>query len=212
MKKIKSVMMAAAALFVINVQQPPMADDAIISNAKQEHNTIGKSYKVNLKKTTLNWTGTKASGQHSGTINITEGNLIEANGTLGGGSFIIDLNTITDTDMTGKGKESLEGHLKAPDFFDVAKYSTAKFAITGVAAIEKGQATTLPNATHNITGNLTLKGVTKSVTFPAQVTMSKKAVAATANFNIDRTEWGITYGEGKVNKEINLKLNLVAGK
>jgi polyisoprenoid-binding protein YceI len=213
MKKASSILLVAGSLFILNVQRPPLADKAIITEAKIEVAAKGKKFKVNTTASTLGWTGTKPSGKHSGTINITSGNLQVAGGTVSGGTFAIDMNTIVDTDMTGKGKEGLEGHLKSADFFDVAKYPTATFVVTNTATITASQNLLLVGATHNITGNLTLRGVTKSVTFPAIITLSKKQVTAKADFNIDRTEWGMTYGaDGKVDKQVNLQLSLVANK
>jgi polyisoprenoid-binding protein YceI len=213
MKKITSVLMFTGALFVLNVQRPPVADKALIGAAKEVATEKGKDYKVDATASTLGWTGTKPSGKHNGTIKITDGKVTAKKNALVGGSFTLDMTSIACTDLEGKGKEGLEGHLKSPDFFDVAKYATAKFVVTGITPIAAGQNVLLAGATHNISGNLTLKGVSKSVTFPAEVKMEDKKLSAIADFNIDRTEWGISYGaDGKVAKEINLKLNLVANK
>ena len=114
----------------------------------------------------------------------------------------------------GEGKEDLEGHLKTGDFFETEKFPTGQFVITKVAPAS-GQ----PNVTHNITGNLTLKGVTKSVTFPANVIAAgNKISAVTPAFKINRTEWGIKYGSGLlgtpadkiIHDEIALVVNLQA--
>jgi Uncharacterized conserved protein len=87
------------------------------------------------------------------------------NTTLKGGSFVIDMSTINVLDIPAdkKGNADLRGHLSAPDFFDVAKYPTSKFVITSVE--DKGDKL-------HVTGNLTIKDVTKSITIPA--TVSKK--------------------------------------
>jgi polyisoprenoid-binding protein YceI len=198
--------------FAINVQRIPVADKAVISAAKEPAVPKGKDFKVNTKTSSLGWTGTKPSGKHNGTISIKSGSLT-VDKTITAGNFVIDMTTITDTDMEGKGKEGLEGHLKSPDFFDVAKYPTATFTITEVTPIDASQKTTLEGATHTIAGNFTMRGVTKNVTFPTKVTLAKKKLTAMADFNIDRTEWGMTYGaDGKVAKEVNLKLSLEANK
>ncbi len=214
MKKVPSILVTMGALFILNIQRPPVADNAIVTAPQTVTDAKGKTYKVNTAASTLGWVGTKPSGKHTGTITIKEGNLKADKGLLTGGSFTLDMANLAVTDLeAGKGKEKLEGHLKSPDFFDVAKNPTAAFAVTLVTPIAFTQNVLLEGATHNITGNLTLKGVTKSVTFPAKVAISDKAVAATADFNIDRTEWGVSYGaDGKVAKEINLKLTLTANK
>ena len=151
-------------------------------------------YKLDSGK--LNWVGSKALGDsHSGTINLSNGKLAVANGALQAGDFMIDMASITCTDLeAGKGKEKLEGHLKAPDFFDVAQFPTGSFEITSVTP-----ATGVPDVTHNVKGNLTLKGTKKSITIPANISVAGgKVSAVTPSFTINRTEWGITYGSGSI--------------
>mgnify|MGYP002084543859 CR=1 FL=1 len=120
------------------------------------------------------------------------------------------LNGLVD-DLKGDLKGKLEGHLKDADFFDVSKNPTAEFEISSVAADTAG------GGTHKITGNLTLRGVTKSVSFPAkvQVDPAAKTASATANFNINRKDWNISY-EGKkddlIRNEVNIDLNISASK
>jgi polyisoprenoid-binding protein YceI len=213
MKKITNAAMAMGFLFILNIQRPPVADKASISESVEVPVAKGKSYAVDTAASVLNWTGTKPSGKHTGTIKIKEGTAKVKKSNLVGGSFVFDMGSIADNDMSGKGKEGLEGHLKSADFFDVAKFPTAEFTVTAVSPVTPDQQTQLAGATHNISGNLTLKGITKNVSFPAVVTIDKKTIAATAEFNIDRTAWGINYGsDGKVAKEINLTLKLVANK
>lgn len=214
MKKISSsALIIAGALFVLNVQKPPVADKAVIKEAQEVSMAKGKTFKVDLAASTLGWTGTKPSGKHNGSVALSAGSLQVKKDKIQGGNFTIDMNTITDLDMQGGGKAGLEKHLKSPDFFDVEKFPTATFEITGVAPIAATQYIMYEGATHNISGNFTMRGVTKNISFPAAVTISGKSLSATADFNIDRTEWGMTYGsDGKVAKEINLKLNLVAAR
>lgn len=213
MKKASSILFVVASLFVLNLQRPPVADKATIGKAQVVNVAKGKKFKVNTSLSTLKWIGTKPTGNHTGTISIKEGTVSADKTTLTGGSFVLDMTTINNTDLQGKGKESLEGHLKSADFFDVTKFPAANFEVTNVAAIDASQKPLLEGATHTITGNLTMKGITKSISFPAIVSLTKKEISAKADFNIDRTEWDINYGaDGKVAKEINLKLNLQANK
>jgi polyisoprenoid-binding protein YceI len=108
---------------------------------------------------------------------------------------------VVDFDTTSLSTEidKLTDHLKAPDFFNVKEHPTAKFEST---AIEPGDAGAV-----NITGNLTLLGVTKTVTFPATVTVDG-GLKLSAEFSIDRTEFGMTYGEGKVEKLVALTVTI----
>jgi polyisoprenoid-binding protein YceI len=213
MKKITSVAMAAGFLLMINLQRPPVADKAITGEPQTVLTEKGKKYKVDVATSKVEWLGTKPSGKHNGIINISNGMVNVKKGKIVSGNFTIDMNTITDTDMEGKGKEGLEGHLKSADFFDVAKYPTTTFEITGIAPVMANQKVVLAGATHTITGNLTMRGVTKSVNFPAEVMVDDKMLSAKADFNIDRTLWNMTYGaDGKVAKEINLKLDIKAAR
>jgi polyisoprenoid-binding protein YceI len=213
MKRMSSALVIAGALFLVNIQKPPVADKAIINAPQETLMAKGKTYKVDLAGSTLGWTGTKPSGKHNGTVALSGGSLQVKKGKVLGGNFTLDMKSIADTDMQGGGKEGLEKHLKSPDFFDVEKYPTAMFEITGITSLAATQHVFYEGATHNISGNLTMHGVTKNISFPAMVNVNGKSLTASADFNVDRTEWGISYGsDGKVAKEINLKLNLNAGR
>jgi polyisoprenoid-binding protein YceI len=110
---------------------------------------------------------------------------------LSGGNFVMDMTSITDTDITNESMNAkLTNHLKSEDFFSVEKNPTSTFTITKAAPIAKAKAGQ-PNYT--ITGDLNIKGITHSVTFPATVKMEGNSAEATAKFDIDRTKWDIKY-------------------
>ena len=167
------------------------------------------AYKVNSEKSKLEWLSKKVTGQHNGDIVIKEG-VLELDGSkITGGEFTIDMNTINCTDLTGEYKGKLEGHLKAPDFFDVTNHATAKFKIKSITA------------DGNVVGDLTIKGITKEISFPATVKVDGKQVRAEANFKIDRTKWDIKYGSGSffeglgdkmIYDDIDFTVSLVAAK
>jgi len=174
------------------------------------------SYGVDLAASKVMWTGSKITGTHSGTISLSSGNILSDNGKITGGEFVLDMNSLTNTDMkAGDGKEDLEGHLKNEDFFDVPKYPTAKFVITKVTALEGDAA-----ATHLVYGNLTMKDVTKEVGFKAKVSQSGGMInVSTPKFAINRTDWGIKYGSSSfadiakdkaINNDIDLAIKLSA--
>lgn len=177
--------------------------------------TTAKVYTVDTNSSQVNWVGTKPTGQHMGTLQLSGGNLAVVDGAITAGEFTLNMNSITNTDMkAGEGKEDLEGHLKNNDFFEVEKFSTGKFVITDVKTAEG-----IADATHEITGNLTLKDQTKSVTLPANVNITdNKITAVTPSFTIDRTIWGITYKsttagalkDKAINDQIGLVINLTA--
>ena len=136
--------------------------------------------KVNVETSVVIWTGYKLTGQHQGSIALKEGELLFENETLTGGNFIIDMTTINTTDLQGRSKISLDGHLKNEDFFDVDKYKTAAMVIKTVKPTDVG---------YLVIADLTIKEITKEISFNMLVSEN----SATANLKIDRTKFNITY-------------------
>jgi len=178
---------------------------------------VAGAQEFSLTSGELKWTGKKVTGEHFGTVAITEGIFQADAGTLTGGNFTIDMGSITVEDITDAEKNSdLVGHLKSPDFFAVDSHKVANFVITAVEALPAPDA---EGNTHSIAGNLTIKGITKGIKFPAMVQMEAAAVKAKAKFDIDRTLWDIRYGSGKffknlgdkmINDNITMNINLEA--
>ena len=142
---------------------------------------------VDVENSIVNWKGFKPTGEHFGNISISEGNLEMNEGALVGGSFTFDMNTIVDTDMAADSKYNVQlvDHLKSADFFDVAKYSTAKFVITSVKKVDDNL---------SISGDLTIKDVTKNITFSAS--LSNTAGVSTfksEKFMVNRADYNVTY-------------------
>jgi polyisoprenoid-binding protein YceI len=141
--------------------------------------------KINAEKSTISWVGKKVTGSHSGTINVKSGDLVFKGDKLIGGSFVVDATSITVTDLkTGQGKENLEGHLKAGDFFGVEKYPTANLVFTSVS--NKG------NGVYAVKANLTIKDKTNPLSFDLATTTK----TANTAFKVDRTKYGIEYNSG----------------
>lgn len=140
---------------------------------------------VNLETSTINWVGTKITGSHSGTINLSAADIQLKDGQLAGGSFTIDMNSLAVTDLKGKGAEKLAGHLKSDDFFGTEAHPTATLEITEVTKAGL-------RAELTVTGNLTIKGVTHPISFPASISSDK----AEAKIKVDRTKYDIKYGSG----------------
>ena len=145
---------------------------------------------VDLTASVLNWKGSKPTGDHNGTVALKSGGVLIENGTITAGEFVIDMNSIVNLDMKEKkGAANIEGHLKSPDFFDVAAYPTAKFVITKV---EEDAGKLL------VTGNLNIKDVTKSITIPATLKeVDGTYVFKSDNFNIDRADFNVKYKSKK---------------
>ena len=153
---------------------------------------------VDIAASVLNWEGSKPTGSHNGTVALKSGGLLVEGGTLTQGVFVVDMNTITNTDMAGsEGAAKIEGHLKASDFFDVAVYPTAKFVITSVVDTEGKLA---------VTGNLTIKNTTKSITIPATIaTVEGITTFKSETFTIDRTDFGVVYASKKLDAALKDK-------
>lgn len=147
---------------------------------------IEQTGNVNLDASVVNWKGTKPTGSHNGTVKLKYGVLSVIEGKLKGGQFSMDMNTINTLDLKpGKGKEDLDGHLKNPDFFNVAKYPISKFVITSVEEKDGKLA---------VTGNLTVKETTKSITIPATLSTADGVTTFKSDkFNVNRTEFDIKY-------------------
>lgn len=169
-----------------------------------------ESFKVDASKSSVNWLAKKVTGQHNGTITISNGTLALANDKIVGGKFEIDMTSIVNADLQGEWNTKLIGHLKSDDFFSVAKNPTAKLDITKVETKENN---TIVN------GKLTIKGITQDISFPASVSKKGNVVVAIATIRIDRTKYDIKYGsksfiEGigdkAIDDEFELQVNLVA--
>ena len=204
-----TVVAAAAALILSACAGNPEGKKADTADAVEAGESVGTSYEVDTNKSSLVWKGTKVTGAHEGTVAIKSGALLVDNEVLTGGNFVLDLNTISSTDLEGEYKDKLDGHLKNEDFFNVEAHPEASFQITEVR--EGASANNVV-----IAGNLTIKGISKNITFDADVEeITETTVKVKADFNIAREDWGLNYSgqqDDLISKEINFKVNLVANK
>ena len=179
------------------------------------------TYVVDTKTSVIEWIGSKPAGKHNGTINLKSGEVAVKNDSIQSGKFVIDMNSIVVTDLkAGDGKEDLEAHLKGTGdkagedhFFNATKFPEGKFEITSVTSVE-GKAT--------VNGNLTIKDITKPVSFPAMVTYKgDNMMLVSEAFMINRTQWNVNYASKSifddlkdkfVNDEIELVVKLNATK
>jgi len=143
----------------------------------------GEKKQVNVSESTVTWKGYKVTGSHNGNINLKSGHLEMKGKKLTGGEFVVDMSTITCNDLeAGNGKEKLEGHLKSDDFFGVESNPTSKLVFTSVKPMNDNS--------YTVTGDLTIKGITKPVTLVISMFENK----ATATIKVDRTNYNIKYG------------------
>lgn len=202
MKKIVFSLLIVSTILLTSCKNEKTPENEPIATADAVMTPGDIKLTADVKQSVINWTGSKPTGKHNGTISIKEGDVIVKDGQIQNGTFFLDMNSITVTDLKpGDGKEDLEAHLKGTkdkkgedDFFNVNKYPTGKFVISKVAD-ENGKTI--------VYGNLTLKNVTKAVNFPATVVASDTLVTIDSEpLVINRTYWNINYGSKSVFKNL----------
>ncbi|WP_103865030.1 YceI family protein [Aquimarina sp. I32.4] len=167
--------------------------------------SFAQKKEIKASESSIQWTGKKVTGSHTGTLNLSEGSIVFDGDKITGGEFTVDMTSLAVTDLqAGKGKEDLEGHLNSDDFFGVTNHKTAKLVIKKAKKSEKG---------YSILGDLTIKGKTNPVKFILTV----KGNTASTTLTVDRTDYDIKYGSGSffdnlgdktINDEFELAVNL----
>lgn len=153
---------------------------------------------VDVSQSNIVWKAYKVTGAHEGNLKLKSGSLQLQDGKLTGGSFVVNMGSITCTDLTGGTADKLVGHLKSPDFFDVAKHPEATFVITQV--VSRGT----PGA-YRVTGNITVKNITKPVRFNVDLGEEKGRTTATAAFKLDRSDFDVRFGSGSFFEDLGDK-------
>jgi len=183
----------------------------VLATAFSGFNTPAKDLTVDLTSSEVRWTGyhLAKSYEHTGLIKIKSGKLSLNKGLITDGEFVIDMNSITTTDITDEGKAGkLVGHLKSADFFDVASNPEAKLVIKKT---EKGA-----NGTLKTTADLTIRGITKPIEFETKLTEKGDVIEATADIKVKRNEFNVLYGwsleNAMISGEFLLQAKIVAKK
>lgn len=156
-------------------------------------------YPLSGENTKVEFTGTKKDGKHDGGFKKLSGSITVPGDDLTKAAIDVTI----ETDSLYSDNDMLTGHLKNKDFFDVKTNKTSTFKSTKVAKGKDG---------YDVTGDLTLNGKTKSVTFPAKIAAADGTLTLTSAFKIDRTQFGMTYGEGKVDNDVAIRLDVKAKK
>lgn len=149
----------------------------------------------------VGWVGSKVTGKHEGTFGTFKGTIDVVDATPEKSKVNVEI----DADSLTSDTEKLTGHLKSPDFFDTKAHPKASFVST---EIKKGGD---KGASHTITGNLTIKGVTKSITFPATVTVTGDAANLDTEFAINRRDFSLNYAgmpNDLIRDEVVIKLTI----
>lgn len=211
----KSALFFSFALALAACDSGTKGTEAEVGEAKEVVEVAeASSYSIDTTVSQVIWNGRKPTGEHHGTIDIEEGSIQLKEDEVVGGLINIDLTAIAVQDLEGEDRQKLTGHLKSPDFFYVEKYPTAKFVITSVKPYQTSQADTsalvteqtedtennegydayvLNNPTHRVTGNLTMRDTTLSITIPASIQVTDGQVQAKSRFMIDRSKWNVNF-------------------
>lgn len=181
------------------VAEAEVAEASTDSSTASETGGDGVVYALS-EGSKIEFTGSKVTGSHDGGFGTFTGEIevVDGDPTRSSVSVTIDMNSMwSDNDR-------LTGHLKSADFFEVETYPETTFRSTAIRATDTG---------HEIVGELTMHGVTKSITFPATIEMADGEVRANAEFFVKRFDWDIVY-PGKpddlIRDEVVIRLNLVA--
>ena len=224
MKRINVLAFTAATLLFISCGGKS-SEATSTSEEKEVAEKQGEVYAVNLESSKIDWKAFHKGGfaPRWGTLNLKSGEVSVANGELAAGDFVIDMLSLKadPASVTEKDKKAtdLEAHLKNADFFDVEKNPTADFKITSVANLETAASDAVAGANKTISGNLTLKGKSVNVTFPAKVTVADGTANIQAKFTVNRADWGIQFGtsetdpaEWMISKDIEIGIDVKAAK
>lgn len=209
MKKISILILVLG--LVISCQKDQQKNDP----KKVEQVSDAQQYTLDKENSNIHWTGYKVfkseNTSHFGTMKFGEGEIGVKDNQVVSGKFTTDIKSLICTDLA-ENKEAagnLEGHLKSADFFDVEKFPTATFEITKVTNSEQGDYNAV------IEGNLTIKGVTKVVSFNANIKANEQEVSiATEPTDIDRSLFGVNFQSpvenGVIKNEITLQISVKA--
>lgn len=214
--------LAVAIIMTIACTSNPKGDEAKVSEAEEITAAEGMEIIVSPDDADMEFVGTKPTGRHYGNIALSEGSIKVNDGKVTGGKFVFDLNEITITDLQNdkENHKKLVGHLQSDDFFDAKNHPQVTFELVSVKSLNPEKSAEnydsfqddmeqpsedekimelpeyeLEGATHEVTGNLTMRGKTLAITVPAKINITDNGVKAFTNFSIDRTKWGLMYGD-----------------
>ncbi len=154
-------------------------------------------YKLDGRNTEIGFVGSKKDGKHEGGFRTVKGTISVKDNELSSAQFKVDI----DLNSMYTDDDKLTNHLKSADFFNVRKFPTARFVSSKVE--KKGDK-------YEVQGKLTMKGVTKDITFPASIDVSGPGITMEANWEINRHDWQISYGGKMIDEKVKLSLKMNA--
>lgn len=202
--------------FILAVAAAPAFAADAAQKAALPKGGMGREVAVSVAESVIKWRGAKVTGEHNGTIKLRDGSVRIEGDRVVGGAFAVDMGSIVNEDIAApEWNKKLVTHLISEDFFAAEQHPVSTFTITRVTPLVRAE----EGSTHTVSGDLTIRGVTQPVSFPAKVSVGEKAAEATAVVKLDRTRWGLRYGSGKffqglgdkmIHDEFTLELALTA--
>ena len=222
----KQVPLSIIALFLCcqlglsSCNDAPKGDQATITNEQEAMAITGQTFQVDTAESRIRFTGHGVGKNHPGKFRLSSGTVAIANNQITGGEFNINIKSMEIEQEGDMFQNKLKPHLLSGDFFDADKFGTARFEITKVEPYQPNSNDTsiVEGGNFNISGNFTLKNTTKNITFPARVDLDANTLKAKANFDIDRRQWQMNYGNDKtlgdkfISETVNIELDLQAKK
>ncbi|HON19687.1 MAG TPA: YceI family protein [Salinivirgaceae bacterium] len=223
MRQLQKLLFIFPIVLLIQCTSAPQGEKVTATDAKEISGVRGEQFSIDEKQSFIEWEGTKPMGKHFGKIFPKNGIIGVENGTISGGTIVIDMNSILCLDLEDSNlNQKLVGHLKSNDFFAVDSFPTSTFEITELMPLEKSSDTSsddTPDRTHLAKGNLTMRGVSKGIEFPVKVSFDNQIVRVTSPaFTINRTLWRVNYGsksifaelkDNFIHDEMGIKLDIV---
>lgn len=160
-----------------------------------------QTFVLDANESKIEWIGRKVTGQHNGTLGLASGSISMEGETVKSGEFKIDMTSLTVLDLTDPDMNAkLTGHLKSDDFFSVDKHPKAVLTLKSVESKDK------ENSLYHVSGDLSIKGITNEIVFPATIIRMQDGYHAHADFKLDRTLWDVRFRSGKFFENLGDKL------
>jgi len=186
-----------------------------------DHDVETTNYKLDEAVSVAEWKGYLRNEYfNEGSIAIKSESLVIREGKVQSGSFTIPIASIVNFNLpTEELKHTLVHHLQSADFFNMALHPEVKFNITSVAPYTGAGEDIIEGANQLVNGNLTMLGITHSISFPAKIDVNGSNLKVEGKLKIDRTRWGITYAtdpalpdDAVIKNDIDLHLKLAGNK
>ncbi|KAA3437747.1 YceI family protein [Rufibacter hautae] len=185
-----------------------------LTSCEETEEITKTAYAVEEENSTVKWKGYSPSLYHDGSFKVTSPGVEVVDGKVKSGTFTIPIASIQNFDLEDHVKPALLEHLKSPDFFNMVLHPNASFKITNVQSLASSNGGGIANANYTVTGDFTLLGQTHAITFPARIMMEGSKIEMKADFQLDRTKWGMMYaadpalGEHHILPKVDISLDI----